>query len=546
MSGFNFMRDGGATLLAGVNNDAFREGVQQRQVDQDNQLKREQAVYENDRQRTYHTKLAEAMTANDPDRAAMLAYQYGDEKTGTGIGKVRQEQFTRAQGSNTSYANIVAGVAERPYAERRAALLSAAPMLTRMGISPAEIEAFDPTDQNIAALAGVDYTAKDRDANDVAVYGANTNRMDAQTKRMELSQPKVVGQNQSLVTPEGGELFRAPQYQSFGLDENVYVDPGTTSQGYTSNITSGARGGDATWGAMIGAESGGRQLDGQGRPLRSSAGAIGIAQVMPATAREVAGQMGIAWDEQRYRTDPAYNEALGRHYYDSMVKRFGGDIPKAVAAYNAGPAGVDRAMARAARSGGSWTQYLPAETQAYVQKVTRNSQVQGQRQTRPTPQLLQRGVPKPARGSSATDGGKPVPAKWADKFMDARNVYLGFDRAEKSFKPGFGGNVAGSAENLIQGVVGDRFGTPGQRDWWANHFSNDNKERHEIFGAALTGTEKAAWEATTISPSMSDEQIMRNLQRRREIVANKLKYQRRFLVAQGYSQTAIAALAEGL
>ncbi|UZK69603.1 transglycosylase SLT domain-containing protein [Sphingomonas sp. S1-29] len=559
MSDFNIFRDGGNTLLAGINSDPFREGVQQRRVDQADQLKREQVAYEMDRQRTYHTKLAEAMTANDPDRAAMLAYQYGDEKTGTGIGKVRQEQFTRAQGTNTTMANIVAGVARLPYEQRRAAIMSAAPMLTSMGRSAEEISAFDPTDENLAAVAGVDYTLKDRDANDVSVFEANTGRQTADTNRMVAENPQVVGQ--SLVTRDGKELFRSPDMKGFGMDQNVYEIPGTTSDGYTTTTTSSTGGtgqmsglagsNDPTFSAMVGAESNYRQTDRQGRPLTSSAGAMGIAQVMPGTAREMAQEMGIQFDEQRYRTDPKYNSALGYRYYTKMLQQFGGDRTKAVAAYNAGPGGVNRAMARATRAGNpdAWGQYLPAETRDYVQKVTRTtrqSQVQGQQQTTRNPRMIQQGVARPTRGGVAQDGGKPLPKNYADMFSQAAGTYRGFDASINSFKPGYGGNLVGGLENTAQGILGDRVGTQGQRDWWAAHYANDNVERHAIFGAALTSTEKQAWTNTTISPAMDDQQILTNLRRRRSVVQAVLKRQRNFLLAQGYSPAAIAALSEGL
>jgi len=45
---------------------------------------------------------------------------------------------------------------------------------------------------------------------------------------------------------------------------------------------------------------------------------------------------------------------------------------------------------------------------------------------------------------------------------------------------------------------------------------------------------------------MSDEQIIRNLRRRRDIVAGRLRHQRKFLLAQGYSPEAVRVLTEGL
>lgn len=128
-------------------------------------------------------------------------------------------------------------------------------------------------------------------------------------------------------------------------------------------------------------ESGGRQFSAGGKPLTSSAGAIGVMQVMPGTAPEAARLAGLAWDEKRYREDENYNRALGQAYYKDMLRRFGGDPVKAAAAYNAGPGsarkgtGVNGAMARARKAGEpeNWEAYLPAETRDYVAKFKRKT-----------------------------------------------------------------------------------------------------------------------------------------------------------------------------
>lgn len=123
-------------------------------------------------------------------------------------------------------------------------------------------------------------------------------------------------------------------------------------------------------------ESGGRHLDKSGKPLTSSAGAVGVMQVMPATGPEAARYAGLAWDPKRFREDEDYNRALGQAYYKEMLRRFGGDPVKAAAAYNAGPGsaargtGVNGAIAKARKAGEpeNWVAYLPAETRDYVAK----------------------------------------------------------------------------------------------------------------------------------------------------------------------------------
>lgn len=125
----------------------------------------------------------------------------------------------------------------------------------------------------------------------------------------------------------------------------------------------------------VGTESNGRQFDKNGQPLTSSAGAIGIAQVMPTTAPEAAKLAGIDWDENKYKTDANYNRALGLAYFQKQLQDFGGNLPQAYAAYNAGPDRLKKAIAAADRvksdpssTNVTWMNYLPQETQNYVQK----------------------------------------------------------------------------------------------------------------------------------------------------------------------------------
>lgn len=107
---------------------------------------------------------------------------------------------------------------------------------------------------------------------------------------------------------------------------------------------------DRAFNLVINTESGGRQLDDKGAPLTSPKGAIGIAQVMSDTAKAAAKRMGVEWDENRYRTDAAYNKALGRNEFEYQLKSFDGDVAKSLAAYNAGPRWVKEAEQRAAKA----------------------------------------------------------------------------------------------------------------------------------------------------------------------------------------------------
>lgn len=95
---------------------------------------------------------------------------------------------------------------------------------------------------------------------------------------------------------------------------------------------------------LIRQESGGRQFAADGiTPLTSSAGAIGIAQILPSTGPEAAKDAGLEWDEQKFKTDPIYNAALGKAYYKKLVNKYG-DKSIALLAYNWGQGNVDDHM----------------------------------------------------------------------------------------------------------------------------------------------------------------------------------------------------------
>jgi soluble lytic murein transglycosylase len=118
-------------------------------------------------------------------------------------------------------------------------------------------------------------------------------------------------------------------------------------------------------------ESGNRQLSANGLPVTSPKGAIGVMQVMPGTGPEAARLAGLPWDENRLRTDEGYNRALGEAYLREQLKTNRGDVARALAAYNAGPGALAKALEAAAKDGkpGDWLAKLPAETQDYVQKI---------------------------------------------------------------------------------------------------------------------------------------------------------------------------------
>ena len=124
-----------------------------------------------------------------------------------------------------------------------------------------------------------------------------------------------------------------------------------------------------------------RQESSFDRAAVSGAGARGLMQLMPGTAREQAGKMGMGYDYGRLTSDPSYNVMLGSAYFQRLVNTWDGSYPLAVASYNAG-AGNVRKWIRAygdPRSTGDivgWIERIPfEETRGYVQRVLENSVV---------------------------------------------------------------------------------------------------------------------------------------------------------------------------
>jgi soluble lytic murein transglycosylase len=108
----------------------------------------------------------------------------------------------------------------------------------------------------------------------------------------------------------------------------------------------------------------------------SSSGALGLMQLLPGTARDVAGRVGVPFIQDKLTRDPAYNVTLGSQYLAEMLQRFGGSYELALAAYNAGPNRVARWLDSIGdpRAGKidmvDWIEMIPfRETRNYVQRI---------------------------------------------------------------------------------------------------------------------------------------------------------------------------------
>jgi soluble lytic murein transglycosylase len=105
----------------------------------------------------------------------------------------------------------------------------------------------------------------------------------------------------------------------------------------------------------------------------SKAGALGLMQLTPATARDIARKSGGIDFRVEDLGTPQVNIAYGAYYLRYLLDRYGGNETFALAAYNAGEGNVDRWIDAARRRGQALSvDAIPfGETRAYVKKVER-------------------------------------------------------------------------------------------------------------------------------------------------------------------------------
>ncbi len=114
---------------------------------------------------------------------------------------------------------------------------------------------------------------------------------------------------------------------------------------------------------------------------KSSANALGLMQLLPATARETARKLGMPYSRAMLLS-PDYNMTIGSHYLGRLISAYNGSYVMAIAAYNAGPGNVSKwsrqfgTPGNTVESAVNWIEKIPfSETRNYVQRVLENLQV---------------------------------------------------------------------------------------------------------------------------------------------------------------------------
>ena len=115
---------------------------------------------------------------------------------------------------------------------------------------------------------------------------------------------------------------------------------------------------------------------------RSHAGALGLMQMMPGTAKQVTKKLGLKYRKSALTEKPSYNVTLGTAFLGDLLDRFNGSYISTIAGYNAGPGRVSQWNKRYGNplkgevEPVDWIESIPFnETRNYVKRVLENVQV---------------------------------------------------------------------------------------------------------------------------------------------------------------------------
>lgn len=211
----------------------------------------------------------------------------------------------------------------------------------------------------------------------------------------QATQPKTLEVNGQLITIPAmtqDQLFQGISLGSSGPQPQALPEPQAQEQPMPSRPPLSA---EALVKAVIKQESGGNPR------AVSPVGARGLMQLMPATAFEVAKEIGMGDFKVDFLDNPEVNMKLGTYYLQKQLNRFGNNVPMALAAYNAGPHRVDQWRKKYGDplkgeiSVREWVNRIPfKETKGYVKNIMGT--------------LVRQGVP--AQGQSGPPPPRPLPS----------------------------------------------------------------------------------------------------------------------------------------
>lgn len=145
-----------------------------------------------------------------------------------------------------------------------------------------------------------------------------------------------------------------------------------------------------------------------------------------------------------------------------------------------------------------------------------------------------------ARGQATRQ--RTLPQTAVDKISGAGEGLINQNRLSDTFQDqyaGWGSPAVGNAANAVTRYTG--IGDDEGANWWQDYQRQKNIVRNQLFGSALTVTEKAEFERSDINPGMQPEIIKENLKRQKAAAARAAKKLAGAYLSQGYNPEVIEA-----
>jgi hypothetical protein len=142
-------------------------------------------------------------------------------------------------------------------------------------------------------------------------------------------------------------------------------------------------------------------------------------------------------------------------------------------------------------------------------------------------------------GDGQAGGGRALPSPERTQLLNSGQRLAELDRLGTNFDPSYGGFKAGFIGDAVNTIARNTGGDSPRANWWQSYQSLKNAVRNEMFGAALTATEKAEFEKSDINPGMSPEAIRANLANQTAIVRRAIVRRGKSLAADRYNTSAI-------
>lgn len=270
--------------------------------------------------------------ANELYGAGML-----DEGSDTqNFGDAQQDRTKTAEAAKVKerasvLTQVARGLKEVPAGQRKAQLDRIAPIFGKVGLDTAmlaDLTEDQLDDASLEAFAGeVERNLQFFEGND-GIYSAN--KATGEVKRAHAIPPKKEPRWVERTLPDGSTEW---------FDINAASGGGAPGPAAAPTSAPSAGGSDALFEALIMQESGGRP--GVTGPQTNYGRAQGMTQMLPATAKEMAGKLGVPYrpDLMTGTTPEAadYQRKLGRAYFDEGMEKYGGDPEKALKHYHGGP-----------------------------------------------------------------------------------------------------------------------------------------------------------------------------------------------------------------